>query len=176
MDSHELYNLGHLYEAAVAHYQATGKRTLLDVALRTADLLDRTFGPGKQTIWPGHQITEMGLVKLYRVTGDARYLSLAKFLLDARGPDGSRGARRPYNQSQRPVVRAERGHGPRRARDLHVLGHGRRGGPHRRRTPTSNALGPHLARRRRPQALPHGRHRRDRRTARPSATATSCPT
>jgi DUF1680 family protein len=64
VNSHELYDLGHLYEAAVAHYQATGKRTLLDVALRTADLLDRTFGPGKQSIWPGHQITEMGLVKL----------------------------------------------------------------------------------------------------------------
>ena len=81
-DSHELYNLGHLYEAAVAHYQATKKRAFLDVAIRTADLLDRTFGPGKQAIWPGHQITEMGLVKLYRVTGDERYLRLAKFLLD----------------------------------------------------------------------------------------------
>ena len=94
MDSHELYDLGHLYEAAVAHYQATGKRTLLDVALRTADLLDRTFGPGKRSIWPGHQITEMGLVKLYRVTGDGRYLALAKFLLDERGPDGTEGAGR----------------------------------------------------------------------------------
>ena len=102
-DSHELYDLGHLYEAAVAHYQATGKRTLLDVALRTADLLDRTFGPGKQSIWPGHQITEMGLVKLYRVTGDARYLALARFLLDARGTDGSPYARQ-YNQSHQPVV------------------------------------------------------------------------
>ena len=65
-DSHELYNLGHLFEAAVAHYQATGKRTLLDVALRAADLLTQTFGPGKRAIWPGHQVTEMGLVKLYR--------------------------------------------------------------------------------------------------------------
>jgi DUF1680 family protein len=102
-DSHELYNLGHLYEAAAAHYQATGKRTLLDVALRTADLLDRTFGPGKQKTWPGHQITEMGLVKLYRVTGDARYLGLARFLLDARGPEGSTHAR-AYNQSHQPVV------------------------------------------------------------------------
>src|ERR671918_1225403 len=55
-DSHELYNLGHLYEAAVAHYQATGKRTLLDIALKTAELLDRTFGPGKQSIFPGHQM------------------------------------------------------------------------------------------------------------------------
>src|SRR5918912_876412 len=55
VDSHELYDLGHLYEAAVAHYQATGKRTLLDIALKTAELLDQTFGPGKQPIWPGHQ-------------------------------------------------------------------------------------------------------------------------
>src|SRR6185436_5843617 len=104
VNSHELYDLGHLYEAAVAHYQATGKRTLLDVALRTAELLDRTFGPGKQSIFPGHPITEMGLVKLYRVTGDARYLNLAKFMLDQRGPDGSRGAGEKYNQSHQKVV------------------------------------------------------------------------
>jgi uncharacterized protein len=104
VDSHELYNLGHLYEAAVAHFQATGKRTLLDVALRTADLLVRTFGPGKRAIWPGHQITEMGLVKLYRVTGERKYLDLAKFMLDVRGPDGDRGAGREYNQSHVPIV------------------------------------------------------------------------
>jgi DUF1680 family protein len=103
-DSHELYNLGHLYEAAVAHYQATGKRTLLDVALRTADLLVRTFGPGTRAIWPGHQNTEMGLVKLYRVTGESRYLDLARFMLDARGPDGDTGAGREYNQSHMRVV------------------------------------------------------------------------
>jgi DUF1680 family protein len=102
--SHELYNLGHLYEAAVAHYQATGKRTLLDIAIRTADLLDRTFGPGKQVIWPGHQITEMGLAKLYRATGEARYLALAKFLLDSRGPGSLPAAGRTYNQSHKPVV------------------------------------------------------------------------
>ena len=96
--SHELYNLGHLYEAAVAWYQATGKKNLLEIALRTADLLDRTFGPGKAEIWPGHQITEMGLAKLYRVTGDERYLKLAKFLLDVRGPG------REYNQAHKPVV------------------------------------------------------------------------
>ena len=104
VDSHELYDLGHLYEAAVAYYQATGKRSLLDIALKTADLLDRTFGPGKQSIWPGHQITEMGLAKLYRVSGDPRYLNLAKFMLDARGPDGSRGSGRKYNQSHAKVV------------------------------------------------------------------------
>jgi uncharacterized protein len=102
--SHELYNLGHLYEAAVAHHHATGKRSLLDVAIKTADLLDRTFGPGKQAIWPGHQITEMGLVKLYRVTGDERYLRLAKFLLDVRGPDGHPGSGNEYNQSHKPVI------------------------------------------------------------------------
>ncbi|HEX8323383.1 MAG TPA: glycoside hydrolase family 127 protein [Tepidisphaeraceae bacterium] len=97
--SHELYNLGHLYEAAVAHYRATGERSLLNVAIKTADLLDRTFGPGKQSIWPGHQIVEMGLVKLARATGDDRYLRLAKFMLDQHGPDGGRGAGKEYNQS-----------------------------------------------------------------------------
>jgi DUF1680 family protein len=106
-DSHELYNLGHLYEAAVAHYQATGKRTLLDIALRTADLLVETFGPGKKSIWPGHQITEMGLAKLYRVTGNERYLALAKFLLDERGPNpgektNPRGLE--YNQAHQRVI------------------------------------------------------------------------
>jgi DUF1680 family protein len=96
--SHELYNAGHLYEAAVAHYQATGKRSLLDIATKNADLLVRTFGPGKRKIFPGHQIAEMGLVKLYRVTGRKEYLDLAKFLLDSRG-GGS-----PYNQADMPVV------------------------------------------------------------------------
>jgi len=96
--SHELYDLGHLYEAAVAYFQATGKRSLLDIALKSANLLCDTFGPGKRAIWPGHQIVEMGLVKLYRVTGDERYLNLAKFMLDARkGGD-------PYNQADIPVV------------------------------------------------------------------------
>ena len=104
VDSHELYNLGHLYEAAAAHYQATGKRTLLDVALKSAALLDQTFGPGKQAIWPGHQITEMGLAKLYRLTGQQAYLDLARFMLDARKPD-SPGRRAPsYNQSHMAVT------------------------------------------------------------------------
>jgi DUF1680 family protein len=85
-DSHELYDLGHLFEAAVAHHLATGKRTLLDVAIKAADLLVATFGPGTRTTWPGHQITEMALVKLYRVTGKEAYLTLAKFFLDERGP------------------------------------------------------------------------------------------
>jgi DUF1680 family protein len=109
-DSHELYDLGHLFEAAVAHYLATGKRTLLDVAIKAADLLVATFGPGKRTTWPGHQITEMALVKLYRVTGKEAYLSLAKFLLDERGPgpfpEGERANPRGlnYNQAHLKVV------------------------------------------------------------------------
>jgi DUF1680 family protein len=104
VDSHELYDAGHLFEAAAAHYQATGKRTLLDVALKEATLLENTFGPGKASIWPGHQITEMGLAKLYRVTGHQGYVDLAKFMLDVRGPDGSQGAGRAYNQSHVPVT------------------------------------------------------------------------
>jgi uncharacterized protein len=109
VNSHELYDLGHLYEAAAAHYQATGKRNLLDIALRTANLLVQTFGPGRQVIWPGHQIVEMGLVKLFRVTGDERYLQLAKFMLDSRGPGGSeRGAGNPYVEAdKRPVDQTE---------------------------------------------------------------------
>jgi DUF1680 family protein/alpha-L-arabinofuranosidase/predicted GH43/DUF377 family glycosyl hydrolase len=101
--SHELYNMGHLYEAAAAHYQATGKRNLLDVALKNAELLDSVFGPGKNTSAPGHQVIEMGLVKLYRITGDEKYLNLAKFFLDARGPGGD-----PYNQShEKPCEQSE---------------------------------------------------------------------
>jgi DUF1680 family protein len=83
--SHELYNMGHLFEAAVAHYQATGKRTLLDVAIKCADLVDRVFGPGRRQDASGHQEIEIGLVKLYRITGEKRYLDLAKFFLDQRG-------------------------------------------------------------------------------------------
>ncbi len=106
VDSHELYNFGHLTEAAVAHYQATGKRTLLDVAVRFADLLVDTFGPGKRAIWPGHQIAEMALVRLYRATGKGAYLDLAKFLLDVRKPDAPASSNHPatYNQSQAPVI------------------------------------------------------------------------
>jgi DUF1680 family protein len=83
--SHELYNVGHLYEAAAAHYQATGKRALLDVAVKSANLVGREFGPGRRTNPPGHEEIEIGLVKLYRVTGTRKYLDLAKFFIDARG-------------------------------------------------------------------------------------------
>ncbi len=101
--SHELYNLGHLYEAAVAHYQATGKRSLLDIALKSAELVNRDFGWDRIKVYPGHQVIEMGLVKLYRVTGEKKYLDLAKFFLDIRGPDGD-----SYNQAHlRPVDQTE---------------------------------------------------------------------
>lgn len=98
--SHELYNCGHLYEAAVAHYQATGKRTLLDVAIKNADLLVKDFGPGKLTYEPGHQIVEMGLAKMYRVTGKKEYLDLAKFFLDLKG----KGFSGEYSQTHKPVI------------------------------------------------------------------------
>ncbi len=97
--SHELYDAGHLYEAGVAYYQATGKRTLLDVCLKNAELLWRDFGGNRRRLAPGHEIVEMGLVKLYRVTGDQRWLELAKEFLDARGPGGPE-----YNQQHRLVV------------------------------------------------------------------------
>jgi DUF1680 family protein len=85
--SHELYNSGHLYEAAAAHYYATGKRTLLDVALKNADLVCSVFGPGKRHIAPGHEIIEMGLVKLYRITGKREYLETAMDFIEERGRD-----------------------------------------------------------------------------------------
>jgi DUF1680 family protein len=113
--SHELYDAGHLYEAAVAHFAATGKRTLLDVAIRNADLVASVFGPDKRHGFPGHEEIELGLVKLYRATGSARYLELARYFLDQRGrgvklttyPPGSRFA--IYNdpiqiQAHKPVV------------------------------------------------------------------------
>lgn len=84
-NSHELYNVGHMYEAAVAYWQATGKRSFLDIAVKNANLLCNTFGEGKLSVAPGHQEVEIGLVKLYRATGDRRYLDLSKFFLDARG-------------------------------------------------------------------------------------------
>lgn len=83
--SHELYNAGHLYEAAAAHYLATGKRNLLDIALHNADLVCSVFGPDKKHTAPGHQIVEMGLVRLYRITGKPEYLQTAKFFLEERG-------------------------------------------------------------------------------------------
>ncbi|MBO4287901.1 MAG: glycoside hydrolase family 127 protein [Kiritimatiellae bacterium] len=85
--SHELYNVGHMYEAAVAHFDATGKRVLLDVAIKNADLLCNVFGYGEGQLKdiPGHEEVEIGLCKLYRTTGKKAYLDLAKFFLEMRG-------------------------------------------------------------------------------------------
>lgn len=82
---HELYCAGHLIEAAVAHYQATGKRKLLDALIRYADCIDSYFGPGKHDGCPGHEEIELALVRLYRATGERRYLRLAQFFIDQRG-------------------------------------------------------------------------------------------
>jgi hypothetical protein len=83
--SHELYDQGHMYEAAVAHFEATGKRSLLDVAIKSADLVCRTFGPDARHDVPGHEEVELALVKLFRVTGNRKYLETARFFLDERG-------------------------------------------------------------------------------------------
>jgi len=99
--SHELYNVGHMYEAAVAYYNATGKRSFLDIAIKSADLIDREFGWGKLEIVPGHQEIEIGLAKLYEATGEKRYLNLAKFFLDKRGENEHKTT---YNQSHKKVT------------------------------------------------------------------------
>ena len=101
--SHEFYNLGHLLEAACAHYQATGKRNFLDVAIKYADCVCREIGPGENQLKlvPGHQIAEMGLCKLYLVTGDKKYLDQAKFFLDMRGKTSRKDA---YSQAHKPVI------------------------------------------------------------------------
>jgi DUF1680 family protein len=101
--SHEFYNLGHMVEGAVAHYQATGQRNFLDIAIRYADCVCRAIGPaeGQLVRVPGHQIAEMALAKLYLVTGNRKYLDEAKFFLDRRGHTSRRDA---YSQAHKPVT------------------------------------------------------------------------
>ncbi|MFQ7114218.1 beta-L-arabinofuranosidase domain-containing protein, partial [Hallella bergensis] len=101
--SHELYNLGHMVEGAVAHWQATGSRKFLDIAIRYADCVVREVGPnpGQACVVPGHQIAEMALCKLYLATGNRKYLDQAKFFLDYRGKTT---IRQEYSQSHKPVV------------------------------------------------------------------------
>jgi len=101
--SHELYDLGHMIEGAIAHYQSTGKRNFLDIAIKYADCAARAIGdkPGQITVVSGHQIAEMALCKLYVLTGQQRYLDLAKFLLDKRGYTDRK---EEYSQSHKPVV------------------------------------------------------------------------
>jgi len=105
--SHELYTVGHLYEAAAAHYAATGKRSLLDVALRSADLVCSTFGPGRRGEVPDHQEIEIGLCKLYRVTGEEKYLRTAKWFLDQRGNARGHALLGEYAQDDMPILEQE---------------------------------------------------------------------
>lgn len=109
VESHELYCLGHLFEAAVAHHAATGKDSLLQVAVKAADLLRATFGPGQRVAWPGHQEVEIGLVRLARATGRAEYAALAEFFLAVRGtpeaaPQGLSEAGLRYLQAHAPPL------------------------------------------------------------------------
>ena len=101
--SHEFYNLGHMVEGAVAHFQATGSRKFLDIACRYADCVCREIGtkPRQVCVVPGHQIAEMALCKLYVLTGEKRYLDQAKFFLDYRGKTT---IKTEYSQSHKPVV------------------------------------------------------------------------
>ncbi len=102
--NHELYNVGHMYEAAVAYFEATGKRKFLDIALRNADLIDSVFGVDGLRDVPGHQEIEIGLLRLFRVSGDERYLRLARFFLDERGRANGREVYGPYCQDHAPVT------------------------------------------------------------------------
>lgn len=101
--SHELYNLGHMVDAACAHYQATGSHKFLDIARRYADCVCREVGSesGQATVVPGHQIAEMALARLYTLTGEKRYLDEAKYLLDFRGKTH---IRQEYSQSHKPIL------------------------------------------------------------------------
>ena len=109
--SHELYNMGHMYEAAVAHYNATEKTSFLDIALKNAELINSVYGPDKRHDAPGHQEIEIGLTKLYRTTGEKKYLDLAQFFLDERGKSDIRDPQstNPYQngaywQDHKPVI------------------------------------------------------------------------
>ena len=107
---HEQYCVGHMYEGAAAHYEATGNKLFLDIATKNADLMCKVFNPNGRTDPPGHQEIEIGLCKLYRATGDEKYLDQAKFFLDQRGrlgnrgPDGKRGLYGTYSQDHKPVT------------------------------------------------------------------------
>ncbi|MDI5897899.1 glycoside hydrolase family 127 protein [Flavobacterium yafengii] len=104
--SHELYNSGHLIEAAVVHYEATGKKNFLDIAIKNADMLVHTFGDRADQVHgvPGHQIVETGLVKLYQLTNNKAYLNLAKYFLDNRGNPKNHNLYGAYSQDDIPVI------------------------------------------------------------------------
>ena len=109
INSHELYNSGHLIESAVAHYRATGKKTFLNVAIKNADLVCKTFGPNEGQIHRpgGHPIIEMALCKLYKVTGNKKYLDGAKYFVEETGrcTDGHRPSE--YSQDHMPILQQQ---------------------------------------------------------------------
>ncbi|NQU54982.1 MAG: glycoside hydrolase family 127 protein [Bacteroidetes bacterium] len=109
LNSHELYNCGHLYEAAVAHYQATGKKSFLNIAIKNADLINEVFGygEGQKAVPSGHPIIEMALVKLYRVTDDEKYLKLARFFIDETGKGTNGHKLNAYSQDHMPILEQE---------------------------------------------------------------------
>lgn len=88
-DNHEFYCAGHMIEAGIAYYEGTGKRRLLDAVIRLADCIDRNFGTGegKRRAYPGHEILEMALVRLYHTTQEKRYLDLAAYFINERGKE-----------------------------------------------------------------------------------------
>jgi len=102
--SHELYNAGHLYHAAAAHYQATGKTNLLSIATQNADLICKVFGEDKNEIPPGHQIIESGLIRLYKITEKEKYLDLAMNFLEWRGDSTTHELYGPYSQDHKSVI------------------------------------------------------------------------
>ena len=104
-DNHETYCAGHMIEAAVAYFQATGKRNFLDVAIKFADCIDANFGPeeGKRKDPPGHEEIELALVKLNHVTNDPKYLKLAEWFIAQRGHTEGRASNHDYDQDQLPV-------------------------------------------------------------------------
>ena len=116
LHSHELYNMGHMYEAAVAYYQATGKREWMDIAEKNARHVNKVFFEGDKNYndgkpvnqAPGHEEIELGLIKLFRVTGDSLYLNMAKKFLDIRGvtykPEGKGVMSATYSQQHLPVA------------------------------------------------------------------------
>lgn len=109
---HELYCAGHLIEAAVAYYQATGKRALLDVAIRLADHVDTVFGPDRRHDVPGHEEIELALIRLHRLTGEGKYRRLAEFFIEQRGQADGRELYGEYCQDYAPV-----------RRHTHIVGH-----------------------------------------------------
>ena len=174
-DMHEMYCCGHLIEAAVAHFRATGKRTLLDVAIKYADFIDGVFGPTKRQGVPGHEEIELALVKLSQATGQEKYATLAKYFIDTRGDKSKRETWGEYHQDHIPVRQQSEivGHAV-RAMYLYSR-HGRRG-RHLGRPAVDRRHAPALAGRDAAKDVHYRRHRRPIRGRSLWQATTNCPT